>query len=88
MNTSTQPSAAGSAQRIKKVSTMILPNIQSMMTGVWKIDRSHRLLKLTYTDGSTEAVDVSAEKWAEIHDKPFQIVSFIQSMRAVKGGVS
>jgi hypothetical protein len=65
----------------KTVSTMVLPNIQAMMTGVWRIDRAHALVKLTYTDGTVEAANVTNEKWNEISGNPFAIVGYVQSVR-------
>ena len=65
-----------------KVLTIILPNIQAMMTGVWRIDRAHSLVKLTYTDGTIEAANVTNEEWDEISGHPFAIVSHVQSKRA------
>jgi len=64
---------------------MILPNIQAMMTGVWRIDRAHDLVTLTYTDNTREAGKVTAARWQEIHQMPFAIISEVQSQRA-KGG--
>lgn len=68
--------------KTKKVLTIILPNIQVAMTGVWRIDRAHDLVKLTYSDNSSEAAIIPADKWEEINESPFAIVSEVQSKRA------
>jgi hypothetical protein len=65
----------------KSVLTIILPNIQAMICGVWRIDRAHELVTLTYTDGTREAGKVPLSRWSTIHDNPFAIVSEIQSRR-------
>ncbi len=66
------------------VSTIILPNIQAMMTGVWRIDRAHDLVTLTYSDNTREAAKIIAPRWKEISGNPFAIVSEVQSQRVTK----
>lgn len=64
------------------ISTIILPNVQAAMSGVWRIDRAHELVTLTYSDGTREAGKVGAARWAEISANPFSIVSEVQAQRA------
>jgi hypothetical protein len=66
----------------KSVLTIILPNIQAMICGVWRIDRAHELVTLTYADGTREAGKVPLARWSNIKDNPFSIVSEVQSQRA------
>jgi hypothetical protein len=66
---------------MKYQSTIILPSISSMMTGVWKIDRTHNLVVLTYEDHTREAGMIPAARWEEIKDNAFAIVSEVQSQR-------
>ena len=67
--------------KTKPVSCLILSNIQSMMTGVWRIEHAHDLVTLDYTDGKREGANIAQDVWAKIHDKPFMIVSEVQSKR-------
>lgn len=67
--------------KTKKVLTIILPNIQVAMTGVWRIDRAHDLVKLTYSDNSSESAIIPPGEWEEIHENPFSIISKVQSKR-------
>lgn len=75
------PVKAAAAAKPRKVSSTVLNNIQSAMTGVFQIDYSHGLICLRYADGSTEAGKIEPPKWAEIQDNPFAIVSHVQSQR-------
>jgi len=65
----------------KTVWTIVLSNVEAMICGVWRIERTHDLVVLTYTDGSREAGTVRAQQWAKIYDNPFAIVSEVQSQR-------
>lgn len=71
------------AMKAKLVQTIILPNVEAMITGVWRIDRSHDLVRLTYSDNTTEAAMIPTAKWAEILQDPFLIISEVQSKRTV-----
>ncbi len=62
---------------------IILPNVQAMMTGVWRIRRAHDLTVLEYTDGTTEAASIPLARWTAIADNPFAIVGEVQSFRRV-----
>jgi len=66
---------------MKTVSTMILPRIQGMMTGVWKIDRAHDLVVLHYQNHTQEAAKIPKDRWKVIASNPFAIVSEVQSHR-------
>jgi len=69
--------------KAKNIQVQILPNIQAMMTGVWRIERERDGVTLTYSDGSTEKGQISTSKWSEIHQLPFSIISEVQSQRSV-----
>lgn len=66
------------------VLTIILPNVQAMMCGVYKITRRGDVTRLTYTDGTMETTNVSTARWAELQgqDNPFAVVSEVQSRRS------
>jgi hypothetical protein len=66
---------------MKYQSTIVLPTISSMMTGVWKIDRAHDLVTLTYENHTREAGMITIKRWEEIKDNNFAIVSEVQSQR-------
>ena len=51
------------------------------MTGVWRIQNAHGLVTLDYSDGKREGAKIAQDTWAKIHDKPFLIVSEVQSKR-------
>ena len=66
----------------RKVLSIILPNVQAAMTGVCSIQRAHGLVTLEYTDGTREAANITAERWAAISENPFAIVGEVQGQRA------
>lgn len=66
---------------MRKVSTLILPRIEGMMTGVWKIDRAHELVVLTYEDGKTESAKITAVDWIALGNNPIKIVGAVQAQR-------
>ena len=72
--------------KTKKVWHIILPNIQAMICGVYCIIKAHNLITLVYTDNTRESGLILNKRWAEIHEKPFDIVSEVQSQR--KGGAA
>jgi len=67
--------------RSKPVQQMILPNVQSIMTGVWRILRAHNLVTLEYTNGSRESGMISTSKWGEIGGQPLAIISEVQAQQ-------
>lgn len=69
------------AAKPRKVVTLALSNITTMMTGVSRIDRAHDLVTLTYSDGNREAAKISTARWNEIHENPIAIVSDVQAQR-------
>ena len=73
--------ALKNASKPRKVLTIGLSNIHAMMTGVSRVDRAHDLVTLTYSDNTREAATISSERWAEIHENSFAIVSEVQSQR-------
>ncbi len=70
----------------KKILNIVLPTIQAMMTGVWRIQRAHNLTVLHYTDGTTESGEINEIEWRDIGNEPFQVISRVQSQRKTKGG--
>lgn len=66
---------------MKNLSHIILPNDLAMISGVWRIQRSHELVTLEYTDGTREAAIIPPEKWARIYTEPLRIVSTVQAQR-------
>lgn len=66
---------------MKHVINIILPNVQAMMTGVWRIQKAHDLVTLEYIDGTREAGIVKLPRWMQIADNPFAIVGEVQSQR-------
>jgi hypothetical protein len=60
------------------VQHIILPNIQAMMTGVWRILRAHDLVTLEYTDMQRESATIPVKRWSEIHGNVFSIVREVQ----------
>lgn len=71
------------ARRASKVDVLniILPTVQAMMCGVWRIRRAHELTCLDYTDGTTESATIPLARWRAIAENPFSIVGEVQSHR-------
>lgn len=67
--------------RARKVLVIGLSNIEAMMSGVARIQRAHELVTLHYTDGKTESGLIKNADWLAICEKPFVIVSAVQSQR-------
>lgn len=63
---------------------IIPPNIQSQITGVWRVLKAHDLVTLEYTNLERESAIIPLKRWAEIRDNFFAIVSEVQNQR--KGG--
>lgn len=60
---------------------IIPPNVQTAMTGVWRILKTHDLVTLEYSDLTRESGTVPLKRWNEIQDNVFAIVSEVQSQR-------
>ncbi len=65
---------------------IILPNIEAGMTGVWRIQRAHDLVKLDYTDGTSESAIIKVAKWNEVRSNTFSIVGTVQDIARKQGG--
>ena len=57
---------------------MVLPNVQAMMTGVWRIARTAKtgVTTLYYTDGQTESAVLDSKEWRE--DNAFSVIGTVQ----------
>jgi len=53
-----------------------------MLTGCAFIDRQRDIVRLTYTDNTTERAEIPAARWEEIKGNAFAIVDEIQGKRA------
>lgn len=49
-----------------KVLQIILPRVESMMSGVFRILKAHDLVTMEYTDGTRESGNIPTERWDEI----------------------
>ena len=65
----------------QKVLCLIYPKIESMMTGVWRVERAHGLTMLTYTDNTREGAMIPDARWNEISGNLFSIVREVQDAR-------
>jgi hypothetical protein len=72
---------AKAAPKPRKVLVIGLSSIHAMMTGVSRIHRAHDLVTLVYVDGKQESAMIPAADWSGMEDKPFEIVSAVQSKR-------
>jgi hypothetical protein len=73
--------STGIGSKTRKTVELIIPKIVTMMTGVWRIQKAHDLVKLTYTDNTTEAGFISLARWLELGEDGMKIVSEIQAQR-------
>ncbi len=76
-----KPASVKPVAKPRKVSTLILSRLDSMMTAVWRINYAHGLAVLEYSDGSRESAKLTDGEWLAVADKPLSIVSLVQSKR-------